>query len=167
MSIFQQLARSSKEDFLKARRGLQQESRKFTEKFELVHENPLNAYEGSAKPVKGWRNRNFLAAIYFEGNDAVRLSVNRTELQNDGNWKGDITWDELMEVKRGIGMGDGWMVEIFPPDSEVVNVANMRHLWITGQPAFAWTKAKKESAAQEKKPGTIAKVMGLLKGGRK
>jgi hypothetical protein len=66
--------------------------------------------------------------------------VSRCELQNDGNWKDGILWDELMEVKTAVGFGERWAVEVFPPDAHLVNVANMRHLWITHRPPFAWVK---------------------------
>jgi hypothetical protein len=31
------------------------------------------------------------------------------------------------------------MVEVYPPDEAVVNVANIRHLWLLAEaPAYAW-----------------------------
>lgn len=43
-------------------------------------------------------------------------------------------------MKAEIGRGDLFAVEIFPPDVDIVNIANMRHLWVV--PAemvpFAW-----------------------------
>ncbi|EOG1815585.1 hypothetical protein ACK3RA_000943 [Enterobacter hormaechei] len=49
--------------------------------------------------------------------------------------------DALQEIKSAVGYGDRDAVEIYPRDSDVVNVANMRHLWITPEPiAFAWRK---------------------------
>lgn len=43
--------------------------------------------------------------------------------------------------QRDPGLADSWAVEVFPADADVVNVANMRHLWILPDaPAFAWRK---------------------------
>ena len=165
MSMFKTLAKTNAEEFKKARRALELENRKFSDKFELVHEIEAKLEPGEKRPIKGWRNRHFLAAIYFENNESVRLTINRSKVDSDGNWVGDITWDELMAVKQGIGMSNVWMVEIFPPDSEVVNVANLRHLWITGEPAFAWSKAKK-SSNMNPKAGLISKAIGFLKGAK-
>ena len=52
----------------------------------------------------------------------------------DGRWKDDITWDELQEIKRQAGYGNQMAVEIYPDDLDIVNVANMRHLWILDEP---------------------------------
>ena len=70
----------------------------------------------------------------------VRLSVNRTAIEGP-RWKEGVSWDELQAIKRQCGYGDHDAVEVFPRDVDVVNVANMRHLWILdpAQPLpFAW-----------------------------
>jgi len=79
-----------------------------------------------------WRNRKFLVQVFFERSDVLRVSVNRTEMQSNGRWSDQISWDELQDIKKQIGRGDLFAVEIYPPEKDVVNVANMRHLWITG-----------------------------------
>jgi len=73
----------------------------------------------------------------------VRLSVLRTSLDTAGGWQQDITWEELQRLKREAGYGDHDAVEVFPPDADVVNVANIRHLWILepGHLPFAWRKS--------------------------
>lgn len=71
-----------------------------------------------------------MVAIYDEEHAICRLTVNRTEMGRDGRWRDGITWDELQDLKRQAGYGEAMAVEVYPPDSEVVNVANMRHLWI-------------------------------------
>ncbi len=77
-----------------------------------------------------WRNRDFLVVQYLEGGTFNRLTINRTDVDRDGEWKQDITWDELNRIKCGVGFGDHTAIEVFPPDKKIVNVANMRHLWI-------------------------------------
>lgn len=78
----------------------------------------------------------------------LRLSVNRTAytLSVDGHpkWHSGIEWDELQDIKRACGYGGSWAVECFPPDSEVVNVANMRHLWLLPEaPPYAWGRDRR------------------------
>jgi hypothetical protein len=91
--------------------------------------------------LRVFRSKNFLVQEYVAPAPAiVRLSVNRTGLGKGGEWKQDIPWEDLQRLKREVGFGDHDAVEVFPPDTDVVNVANMRHLWILapGTLAFAW-----------------------------
>ncbi len=86
-----------------------------------------------------WRSRGFLVQIYAEKNGHTRMSVNRTMHTGD-NWVAAITWDELMQLKRECGRGDLDALELFPADADVVNVANIRHLFFPPEPvAFKWT----------------------------
>jgi hypothetical protein len=41
-----------------------------------------------------------------------------------------ITWDELQAVKNWRLGHEVRAIEIFPPESEMVNQANVRHLWV-------------------------------------
>ena len=79
--------------------------------------------------INVFRSKTFLVQIFQEKN-ATRLSICRTEVDNNGKWKDGISWDELQKIKRQVGYGDHLAVEIYPMDKDVVNVANMRHLWI-------------------------------------
>lgn len=94
------------------------------------------------KPYAVWRSRFFLVQSFDEGNGINRLSVARSEIDTtSGRWKEGITWDELQEIKRQVGLGEYMAVEIFPADRDVINVANMRHLWVMRDPLpFAWKK---------------------------
>lgn len=49
-------------------------------------------------------------------------------------YKDKIPWDDLMDIKNCIGFKDNWFVECYPPVSEVVNVANFRHLFLLDSP---------------------------------
>ena len=95
------------------------------------------------RSIKAWRNKHFLVQL-FEDSGTLRLSVNRTDVKgfrsdNSPVWKDGISWDELQDIKTQVGYGDRWAVELFPPNSEVVNVSNMRHLWLLPEPpAFGW-----------------------------
>lgn len=91
------------------------------------------------KPFKVMRSRYFLLQAFSEPTGEIRLSICRTELDNDGEWKADICWDDLQSLKRQAGYGNYDAFEIFPPDKDLVNVANMRHLWIPVEPIpCAW-----------------------------
>lgn len=97
------------------------------------------AQQPGAVAIEVWRSQKWLVILYLEKSDCVRMTVNRAELDNRGKWAAEITWDELQQLKREIGRGETWMVECYPPDSKVVNVANMRHLWLLeSQPAYGW-----------------------------
>lgn len=90
--------------------------------------------------VEVWRSRRFLVQVYAASEGAERVSVNRVVIAGD-RWADGITWDDLQSVKREIGRGERWAVEVFPADSAVVNVANMRHLWLLPErPAYAWDR---------------------------
>lgn len=90
-------------------------------------------------PREVWRSKHFLVQI-FEESGHERLTVCRTELSGQ-NWRDGISWDDLQNLKRECGRGHRCAVELFPPDSAVVNVANMRHLWIVDSPDFMWGKS--------------------------
>jgi hypothetical protein len=54
-----------------------------------------------------------------------------------------IGWDDLQRLKGEAGYGEYCAVEIYPPDADVVNVANMRHLFILkSPPAMMWRDAR-------------------------
>lgn len=87
------------------------------------------------------RSKTYLVQVFNEGTSGVlvRLSVNRTGITPKGGWQQDIPWEDLQRLKREAGYGHLDAVEVFPRDADVVNVANMRHLWVLAQPlAFAW-----------------------------
>lgn len=81
--------------------------------------------------VAVFRSRDFLVQVFLDSETcAHRISVNRTDCDKDGHWLEGITWDELMQIKRECGYASELAVEFYPPDKDVVNVANMRHLFI-------------------------------------
>lgn len=89
-----------------------------------------------------WRSRRFLVQVYEnEHPDVVaRISVNRTTPgSNIDRWEDGITWDDLQDIKGQLGFGFGMAVEIYPAANRIVNVANMRHLWVLVEELpFAW-----------------------------
>jgi hypothetical protein len=90
--------------------------------------------------VRVWRSRDFLVQVFQENGIVGRLSVCRTSLDGD-RWRDNIAWDDLQRLKRECGYGDFDAVEVYPADADVVNDANIRHLWIMPNPLpFAWRK---------------------------
>ena len=98
------------------------------------------------RPIAVWRSRFFLVQEFDERDDIMghkvkRLTVSRTELGGDGRWVAEITWDELQRIKQECGFGNHYAIEVFPRDRDVVNVANMRHLWVLSTPLdIGWFK---------------------------
>lgn len=92
------------------------------------------------KPLKALRDRNFLIQIYEVPNhpNVRRISVCRTEIDIDKKtWKDGMSWECLMAVKKAAGFELYDAVEVFPSSIDVVNVANMRHLWVYFEPSEA------------------------------
>lgn len=105
---------------------------------------PVPPHGAPAGLTAAWRNRDFLVQEYRNG-PAVRLSINRTTIGPGGRWRDGITWDELQAIKAAVGYGDAWCVEVYPPDDQVVNVANIRHLFVLDErPPYAWTNGRSE-----------------------
>lgn len=95
----------------------------------------------SSRVLRVWRSRDFLVQEYAESPPVlVRLSVLRTKLDlKAGRWVDGITWDELQRIKSECGYADHDGLEIYPKDDDVVNVANLRHLWVMRElQGFAW-----------------------------
>lgn len=98
---------------------------------------------GEAERTHVWHSQRFLVQMFdeapFQGIDTRRISVCRVTLLQDGRWEEGLSWEELMQVKREIGFGDWYALEIFPRDGDIVNVANMRHLWMLATPlSIGW-----------------------------
>lgn len=123
------------------RRELERQNAKMPRELRLVprEEWPLEHQRGPILRV--WRSRDFLVQEYAEPAPVlVRLSVLRTTLDpKAGRWVDGITWDELQSIKAECGYGRHDALELYPPDSDVVNVANLRHLWVMRElQTFAW-----------------------------
>lgn len=90
--------------------------------------------------IEVWRSRDYLVQIYAERNDVIRLSISRTSMDGE-RWKDGIAWEDLQRLKSECGYGKYDAVEVFPADRDVVNVANMRHLWVLPEHlGFAWRR---------------------------
>ena len=124
------------------RRILAKENAKLPQELQEIPRQFWPAGLDDPKRTRVWRSQRFLVQEFVEPRPVVvRLSVNRTTL--DGlRWKEGISWDELQEIKNSCGYADADAVEIFPAQSDIVNVANMRHLWVMLEKLpFGWRRA--------------------------
>ena len=134
---------------LKAKRQvLRQENDKWPVSMrEVPHDQwPDAVLRLAARPLQVWRSRYFLAVLWQEPRKInLRLSICRAEIRDDGSWRDGLTWEDLQDIKSGCGFGDVEAVEMYPRDCDVVNVANMRHLWLlAGLSPFAWRSEQPE-----------------------
>lgn len=97
--------------------------------------------DAKAERIEVWRSSQYVVQVFAEADGIERLSVIRTEILLNGRFAENITWDELQEIKTETGRGGKFAVEIFPASNDLVNVANMQHLWVLPEaPAFAWRR---------------------------
>ena len=138
-------------------RAMREESLKFGD---TLREIPFDEWTPSqranpARPLRVLRSRDFLVQVYNEGHYGVlvRLSINRARLNAAGTrWEDGITWDDLQRLKAEAGYADFDAVEVYPQQAEVVNVANVRHLWIMAEPlSFAW-RSRSAGAPEGRRP---------------
>jgi hypothetical protein len=102
------------------------------------------AFLTEEKLVMAWISRKYLVQMYEEGTEEYthmkRLSICRVK-RNQHGWVDGLGWEELQAIKREVGYGDWYAIEIYPRDFDVVNVANFRHLWMFETPLpFGWRK---------------------------
>jgi hypothetical protein len=125
------------------RRQLERDNAKWGMSLERVPPAMWSHMNADPTRIEVWRSNLYVVQIFAERDDVQRLSINRASVTADGSrWEEDIPWHELQRIKRECGRGDRDAVEIFPRDADVVNVANMRHLWVL--PAllpYAWRHA--------------------------
>lgn len=79
--------------------------------------------------IELWKSRDFVVQIYAQAG-GERISISRTVEKRPGVWEDGISWDEIQGLKEQCGRGDKLAIEIYPADKNVVNVANMRHIWV-------------------------------------
>lgn len=110
------------------------------DEFELMSDDDWP--KGVRVPDSCWRNNRFMVQVYVENVQVTRLSICRTEINAAGDFPDKVSWDELQGIKDQLGYQEQWAVEVYPPTSDIVNVANMRHLWVLKGivPGFGWSK---------------------------
>ena len=89
-----------------------------------------------------YQSEDYLVQVHKE-TTGIRLTICSTftkEISRERGpiWKDGISWDDLQEIKDAIGFEKKWFVELYPPKEHIVNLANMRHLWLIDEPDFGW-----------------------------
>ena len=123
------------------RRQLERDNAKFPTVLSRIPESewPVG---GRGAQIEVWRSRDYLVQVFQDGPGVIRLSVCRTMMRGE-RFADEISWDDLQRLKRECGRGDLSAVEFYPADQDVVNVANMRHLWIFDSgPQPPWGRLK-------------------------
>lgn len=107
----------------------------------VLQQIPRSQWPDHPRPPKEvWRSRDYLVQIYDEAGGIERMSISSTVLRGERLADG-IALEELMSLKRQCGRGSRDALEVYPADRDIVNVANMRHLWLPVDPvAFAWRR---------------------------
>lgn len=96
-------------------------------------------YQDNRKEV--WVSNKYLVQVFIEDNDIIRVSINRTTKNSEGEWEDNLTWDEIQQIKTDIGAADLYAIEVYPRGRDVVNIANMRHIWLLPEPLnIGWFK---------------------------
>lgn len=114
--------------------------------FKEVHQSNLPPHRGRKQPLYVYQSSQYLVQIFIESPTLTRITVNSVKRRGN-NWKDGITFDELQAIKSAVGYGDKCAVEVYPEDRELINDANMRHLWVLNErPDFAWTRHKNARA---------------------
>ncbi len=88
-----------------------------------------------------WHSRKYIVQVFEEPENVERLSICRTEYNTQLEYIDRLTWEQLQQIKDQVGRGDKYAIEVYPKNCDVVNVANMRHLWILENPLkYGWEK---------------------------
>lgn len=96
----------------------------------VEHPSPKQLGEGN-----GWFGE--LDRVYRQGNDYVVMirdvetvwgTVQHACIRNADNM--DIPWAEKQRIKNEIFGREGQAIEVFPKESQLVDEANMYHIWV-------------------------------------
>lgn len=150
MDVFKQFARLNKKGKNKLWKRIKAECELYPMQLQLVPMD-IDIPEGVIAPKEIWRSRGFVVQVYeIEGNpDWERLSINRNAFSSDfSRFLDGISWERIQELKAECGRASLEAVEIYPGDEDIVNVANLRHIWVRKSGSFireykiGWTSAE-------------------------
>lgn len=119
---------------------LKRDNRKFPpDLVEIKKEDWSDAQKQNDRMIGVFRSRFYLVQIFKEDKTLCRITVNRTCLNDKGDWLDGISWDDLQKIKDEVGYGDKDAVEVYPANQKKVDVANMRHLFVfENELEYAW-----------------------------
>lgn len=126
---------------VRIRETLNRENERYTETLQRIPREQWGHLYLPPGLMEVWRSRDYLVQVFETAHDGiVRLTICRSAIDFEaGRWADGIPWDVLQRLKRECGRGGYDAVEVFPADEDLVNVANMRHLWVLPDKLpFAW-----------------------------
>lgn len=130
-AMFKQFTKAEKRAFMQThRKQLMQLPKRMVNATDQLPEDMRVAVLGN------WKSREFGCVIYPSSHPVVacRLSINRMALDPEtGSFLPGISWDDLYRIKNEVGYRDFDAVEVFPAEDKLVNVSNMRHLWVLAE----------------------------------
>ncbi len=88
-----------------------------------------------------WRSKDYLVQVYDDTLCAARITVSTTKMRT-GNYVGNISWETLNGIKAAVGFADCDAVELYPREEDVINDANMRHLFVVGTSPLVWREGR-------------------------
>lgn len=135
--------------------GAKDKNRKLRKKIQKEHEKSLSQYSDNLELIaiedyktkintpnnliKAYVSKKYFVQLYQEKNKPLRISIIKNKVNADLKWEDGLTWDEIQNIKNEIGFENNDCVEIYPAQQNVVNVANMRHIWVMNDPLpFSW-----------------------------
>lgn len=136
MSLFQVFARLPKKEKNKLWKKIKADCDAYPESLVRV---PIDIVmpHGAKVPKEAWRSRAYAVQVYDINDEWERLSIHRCAFDsNFTRFLDGISWERLQELKAECGRGACEAVEIFPSDEDIVNVANLRHLWVRKTGSF-------------------------------
>lgn len=78
---------------------------------------------------------------------------------------GSITWDDLQALKNEYFGPDAVAIEVYPPEDQVVNNGNWRHLWLLGATDW-WPNLIDESVGPDNVPLKYRVSVATINGDR-
>lgn len=119
----------------------------FPEKLKRLTDHPLLRDPDQIKHglVEIWESRYFAVRVVKYSDKLEKLGIHRvTPDIKAGTWEGNISWDEIQELKNQCGRGDKLAIEIYPPDDRLINEGNFRHIWVIDETLpYLWANIKK------------------------
>jgi hypothetical protein len=99
--------------------------------------------------LTAWHSRDYTVQSFAVAGGITRLAIHRSDndfLQPCYGLRGGIPRDAIAQIKQELGFGALFGVEIYPPQPDILNVADVRHLWLL--PASPLPEASKLELAQ-------------------
>jgi hypothetical protein len=83
--------------------------------------------------LTAWHSPDFTVQSFAVAGGITRLAIHRSDndfLQPCYGLRGGIPRDTIVQIKQELGFGALFGVEIYPPQSDILHVADVRHLWL-------------------------------------